>query len=109
MYEVKSYENLEELREINEELAERLLEEFAEGDWVNNDLYVYQSLEDFAKYEVEEGWYANSVNGDFNGAPDLLDYIDYESLGNALKDSWDESCYYYDEETDFVVSTAYGF
>ena len=33
MYEVKSYENLEELREINEELAERLLEEFAEGEW----------------------------------------------------------------------------
>ena len=33
MYEVKSYENLEELREINEELAERLLEEFEEGEW----------------------------------------------------------------------------
>lgn len=109
MYEVKSYENLEELREINEELAERLLEEFAEGDWVNNDLYVYQSLEDYAIYEVEEGWYSNVIKPDFKGAPDLLDYIDYESLGNALKDSWDDSCYYYDEETDCVVSTAYGF
>ena len=33
MYEIKTYENLEELREENEELVERLLEEFAEGEW----------------------------------------------------------------------------
>lgn len=45
----------------------------------------------------------------FRAAPDLLDYIDYENLGNALKDSWNDSCYYYDEDTDCVVSTAYGF
>lgn len=109
MYEIKTYENLEELREENEELVERLLEEFDEGDWSDNQIYVYQSLEDFAKYEVEEGWCSNSIKEDYNGAPDLFDYIDYESLGNALKDSWDDSCYYYDEETDYVVSTAYGF
>lgn len=109
MYEIKTYENLEELREENEELVERLLEEFDEGDWSDNQLYVYPSLEDFAKYEVEEGWYSGAIKEDYNGAPDLLDYIDYESLGNALKDSWDDSCYYYDEETDYVVSTAYGF
>ncbi len=93
----------------NEELVERLLEEFDEGDWSDNQLYVYPSLEDFAKYEVEDGWYSNSIKEDYNGAPDLFDYIDYESLGNALKDSWDDSCYYHDEETDCVVSTAYGF
>ena len=109
MYEIKTYENLEELREENEELVERLLEEFAEGNWVNNDLCVYQSLEDYAIYEVEEGWYSSFIKPDFKGAPDLFDYIDYESLGNALKDTWDDSCYYYDEETDYVVSTAYGF
>ena len=109
MYEIKTYENLEELKEINEELVERLLEEFDEGEWAYNQLYVYQSLEDFAIYEVEEGWYSGAIKEDFNGAPDLLDYIDYEALGNALKDNWDDSCYYYDEETDYVVSTAYGF
>ena len=109
MYEIKTYENLEELREENEELVERLLEEFDEGDWSDNQIYVYQSLEDFAKYEVEEGWYSGTIKEDYNGAPDLFDYIDYESLGNALKDSWDDSCYYYDEESDCVVSTAYGF
>ena len=109
MYEIKTYDNLEELKQENKELVERLLKEFDEGDWVNNDLYVYPSLEDFAKYEVEEGWYSGAIKEDYNGAPDLFDYIDYEALGNALKDSWDDSCYYYDEETDFVVSTAYGF
>ena len=109
MYEIKTYENLEELREENEELVERLLEEFEEGEWTDNQLYIYPSLEDFAAYEVEEGWYSESIKEDYNGAPNLLDYIDYEALGNALKDNWDDSCYYYDEETDYVVSTAYGF
>jgi phage protein len=109
MYEIKSYDNLEELKQENKELVERLLEEFDEGDWSDNQLYVYQSLEDFATYEVYEGWYSGAIKEDYNGAPNLLDYIDYEALGNALKDSWDNSCYYYDEETDFVVSTAYGF
>ena len=85
------------------------MEEFDEGEWACNQLYVYSSLEDFAKYEVEDGWYSNSIKEDYNGTPNLLDYIDYESLGNALKDNWDNSCYYYDEETDFVVSTAYDF
>ena len=33
MYEIKSYENLEELKEVNEGLVERLLEEFDEGEW----------------------------------------------------------------------------
>ena len=109
MYEIKTYDNLEELKQENKELVERLLKEFDEGDWSDNQLYVYPSLEDFAKYEVEDGWYSNSIKEDYNGAPDLLDYVDFESLGNALKDSWDDSCYYHDEETDCVVSTAYGF
>ena len=109
MYDIKTYANLEELREENEELVERLLEEFDEGEWAYNQLYVYPSLEDFAKYEVEDGWYSNSNREDYKGDPDLFDYIDYESLGNDLKDSWDDSCYYHDEETDCVVSTAYGF
>lgn len=109
MYEIKTYDNLEELKQENKELVERLLKEFDEGDWSDNQLYVYPSLEDFAIYEVEEGWYSEAIKEDYNGAPNLLDYIDYEALGNALKDSWDDSCYYYDEETDCVVSTAYGF
>lgn len=33
MYKIKSYENMEELKEVNEELANRLLEEFDEGEW----------------------------------------------------------------------------
>ena len=33
MYEIKTYENLDELKEANEELANRLLEEFEEGEW----------------------------------------------------------------------------
>ena len=32
MYEIKTYDNLEELKQENKELVERLLKEFDEGD-----------------------------------------------------------------------------
>lgn len=55
---------------------------------------VFDSLEDFAIYEVEDGWYStNELSHDYHGAPDLLAYIDYHALGTALTKTWDESCH----------------
>lgn len=56
---------------------------------------VFDSLEDFAIYEVEDGFYFSIGCGndiDYHGAPDLLNYIDYQALGEALLQVWDESC-----------------
>ena len=88
------YENLEELKNTNEELANEITNEFEEGSWENEEILVWNDITEFAVYEVEEGWYTNFVRGvDFNGAPDLYDYIDYEALGEALSNSWDSSVY----------------
>ncbi len=55
---------------------------------------VFDSLEDYAIYEVDEGWYSGCVdlNVDYHGAPNLSYYIDYQALGMALSQTWDESC-----------------
>lgn len=55
---------------------------------------VFDSLEDFAIYEVDDGWYSGCVdlNVDYHGAPNLSYYIDYQALGKALSQTWDESC-----------------
>lgn len=57
---------------------------------------VFDSLEDYAIYEVDEGWYSGCVdlNVDYHGAPNLSYYIDYQALGTALLQTWDESCHY---------------
>lgn len=54
---------------------------------------VFDSLEDYAIYEVDEGWYSGCVdlNVDYHGAPNLSYYIDYQALGTALSQTWDES------------------
>lgn len=54
---------------------------------------VFDSLEDYAIYEVDEGWYSGCVdlNVDYRGAPNLSYYIDYQALGTALSQTWDES------------------
>ena len=55
---------------------------------------VFDSLEDFAIYEVEDGWYSTlELNHDYHGAPNLSYYIDYQALGTALSQTWDESRY----------------
>jgi hypothetical protein len=54
---------------------------------------VFDSLEDFAIYEVEDGWYSTlELNHDYHGAPNLLEYINYKALGAALSQTCDESC-----------------
>lgn len=54
---------------------------------------VFDSFEDYAIYEVDDGWYSGCVdlNVDYHGAPNLSYYIDYQALGTALSQTWDES------------------
>lgn len=57
---------------------------------------VFDSLEDFAIYEVDDGWYSSCVdlNVDYHGAPNLSYYIDYQALGTALSQTWNDSYNY---------------
>lgn len=110
MYNYEHFKNLNELKQAHYGVATRLLEYVSdpEGDWTTEDIYLYKSPEDFAKYEVEDGWYSTSITPDYHGAPSLYDHIDYASLANALINSWDESINYHDELTGFILTTSYG-
>ena len=87
---LKSYA---ELFERDEELAKELIEKVGSGEWQENEIYYYEDEEEFAEYELTEGWYADlRLDRDYNGAPNPLDYIDLSGLGDALVRNWDDSC-----------------
>ena len=86
---LKSYT---ELFERDEELAKELLKKVGSGEWQENEIYYYEDEEEFAEYELTEGWYADlRLDRDYNFAPNPLDYIDLSGLGDALVRNWDDS------------------
>lgn len=103
------YNSFAELKADKTELAQELLDVFGKGEWQESNLSVYDTLEDFAYYELTEGWYIDKHfdQQDYNGAPNPIDYIDLESLGEALVQNGDES-YIYSTESDQVVTTDWG-
>lgn len=107
MYTYQLYWNIEELKEINEKLAEQITNVFDEKRLKETEIFVYPSLEDFAKYEVEDGFYIEIIDKDYDEAYDLLECINYQALGEKLKEKWDESSHYYDENTDTVIFVNY--
>ena len=87
---LKSYA---ELFERDEELAKELIEKVGSGEWQENEIYYYEDEEEYADYELTEGWYADlRLDRDYNFAPNPLDYIDLSGLGDALVRNWDDSC-----------------
>ena len=90
------YDDFKDLKKDEPELAKELLEERDNDNWQNNPIYKFECVEDFAYYELTDGWYANTITAaqDFNGAPNPLDYVDLTKLGNALVNTWDESIYF---------------
>ena len=104
------YDDLNDLKQDNPSLAEELVEEFGDGEWQENQLFVYESLEDYAYYELTDGWYAAlGMTGrtDYHGAPDPLVFIDLKALGLQLSRTWDESCHYL-TKNNWVVETDEG-
>ena len=109
-YENEIFENYQAFAAKHPNTAAALLEEFGEGKWQDSYLYWYPTEEDFAMYEVEDGWYSNfqlNQSTDFNGAPNLLNFIDFEGLGSALVETWDNSCNF-ETTSGEIVTTDYG-
>ena len=102
MYTVQIYENIGELKEINENLIEKLTYVFDENTLKESEIFIYPTLEDFAKYEVEDLFCPGLFSKNYN-ILNLLESIDYNGLGGKLKANWDENSHYYEEETDTVV------
>ncbi|WP_323709377.1 hypothetical protein [Mammaliicoccus sciuri] len=105
------YNDFTEFEKENKELSKELLDVKGKGEWQQEEIYFHKSLVDFAEYEVTDGWYSDlfgNMMTDFNEAPNLFEYIDYEELGNDLIYSWDNSINYYSEVSNKVVTTSYG-
>ena len=108
---MKTFNNYNELKEEYNKLAIELLEVKGLGEWQNEEIYMYDDLEEYAEYEVTEGWYAalglNICDVDYNGAPNLYDFINLSELGQALSNRWDMSTHY-QTNNDEVLTTGYG-
>lgn len=102
-YDVEIFVDFKSFSKAHPEIAERFSEEMdcSNIDYIN----LYPTLEDYAIYEVEYGWYSELCpnQSDFRGAPNIFYFIDYEELGNALKNTWDESIHWYDPVSKCVL------
>lgn len=103
-YEYYQFDNLKDVKKNSESvygfkyLYKLILEKF--GDYVETDeymnecpIYLYPTYEDFGGYELEDGWYSNSLifKTDYNGAPNPFDYIDTFELGKDLVSTSDSN------------------
>lgn len=114
-YKYTDYDNFDELMDCDSQTANLLLDELGlnESDigkepWMNEQLIVYPNVEEYAIYELIDGWYQNhNLGGSFNGAPNPMDYIDTEHLGEDLIEQVDSSvCLLLPNGK--VVTTSYG-
>lgn len=106
----KIFKDYKELEGYDKKLAKELLDTVGEGGWQSDELQLYGNIEDFAHYEVTEGWYSSlgiNFDTDYKGAPDLLDHIDLLSLGIDLESSWDGNCNFKSDDGR-VITTSYG-
>lgn len=109
-YDEEIFNNYQELATKHPGVAAELLDKVGEGEWQESELYWYSNKENFAKHEVADGWYSDIelTTTDFKGAPDLLDFISFRALGNALVETWDDS-YYFETKSGEIVAAKYGF
>lgn len=112
-YKYESYDNLNELKKVDQKLADELIWYAWNENWRNEDFLVFPNEIEFAKYELEDGWYEGLglevVQGTkYKGAVNPFNYIDYKRLADDLIKDWDKSLYYESSEGK-IVRTSYGF
>lgn len=110
-YTVYHYDNLNELAKSFPKVAKELLEERGDSsNWQNNTLVFYPTLSEYAIFQLTDGLYRDCGLSQiaYKGAPDPLEYIDFERFGEALLlQSNDQNEYVLDD--DGVVYSSYGF
>lgn len=93
------YDNFDALLEGDHQTATLLLKELDldESDigtkpWMDDVLIVYPDVEEYAVYELVDGWYQNhNLGGSFDGAPNPIEYIDLTDFGGDLISEGDAS------------------
>lgn len=114
-YKYIDYDNFDELMDCDSQTANLLLNELGlnESDigkepWMGESLFVYPNVEEYAIYELIDGWYQNhNLGGSFNGAPDPLEYIDLADFGADFISTGDTTICR-ELPNGKVVTTSYG-
>lgn len=103
------YDSFHEFKESYPLLAKELLNEVPEGEWEDKKLYYFETLSELAKYELEEGLYTPFGFCDYfyGDAPNPLDFIDLDKLGEAWSNDWDGN-YYHRFSDDSALFSNYG-
>jgi hypothetical protein len=84
------FANFEEMKSKYPELSESLLQSVGEGEWQNRELYVYYSFEDFAKYDIYNGWFSSlqvvcaRYDSVSQNPMNPFNYIDLRRFGKAV-------------------------
>lgn len=112
-YEYEIYDNLDQLKKVDQKLADELIKYSWSEDWKNEDFIVFPNEIEFAKFELEDGWYEElglviKKGISYKGAVNPFNYINYKKLGDDLIKEWDSSLYYASDEGK-IVRTSYGF
>lgn len=94
-YTYSNFDNLDAFKAALPKVADELLDHYDEDNFIGA-VYYYPTVAEFAKYEMVDGWYQahDWDNQDYNGAPNPMDYIDFDQLGRALVNTWDETNHY---------------
>ncbi|MDE9903675.1 hypothetical protein O0H36_02085 [Staphylococcus pseudintermedius] len=86
---MKYYNNILELKE---ELNEEMQKEIDNFDLnIETPITLFIDKQEFAEYELSDGWYCDLFKSDYNGSPNPLDFIDYDEFGDELINSWDNN------------------
>ena len=114
-YKYTDYDNFDELMDCDSQTANLLLKELYldESDigkepWMNEQLIVYPNVEEYAIYELIDGWYQNhNLGGSFDDAPNPIEYIDLTDFGADLISAGDTTICR-ELPNGKVVTTIYG-
>lgn len=113
-YDCTTFTSFDELQKKWPILAKDLSKDFDDLDKLT-DITVYPTPEDYALYELEDGWYINNHLGDsnYNGAPNPLYWMDLDGFGKRLVDTDDGTSVWMDTNENecsyMIVTTADGF
>lgn len=99
-YDCRTFGSFDELKDAMPSVAQELADNY-DPDAMES-IRVFPDAGEYAVYEVVDGWYGLG-SLDSNGAPDLLAFVDFDELGDALVSTWDDSCNYQASDGSIVT------
>lgn len=94
-YKYDTYEDFNALKAAKPKLADILIDEFYDGDWQGEDIYIYPDVKNYAMSELMDGVYQVLTHTAYqhlknSTVPNFLEYINFNKLGQDLVESYGE-------------------